>query len=313
MTPRNLLLFYGNNLSTQILASRLSSKLSEMGHRVFFIHSQRSTKAAYSEENLWPEIYYPVILLEKAIFPFLDSQPLIQDAKAWSPDHLAQKFGTTSLSATQMQLNTPETLDFIRANNIQGGISVRFPFLFKQPILSYFSEQGSEKRPRFFWNLHSGILPDYAGYAPFRWVMYNEEPLASFTLHELSAAIDSGPIIDLRPQAIDYSLDMISAFLNLIPSAVTMTTEAVEKVMNGKNLPTIPNNTSGSGKYYPRLTPQDRDRMSAKGLQFVDLERLKETYLHHFSIPGTTHHSAFRILLDKLFASPSQPLPHHLP
>ena len=304
MNSRNLVLFYGNNLSTQILTSRLSARLTELGHRVFFIHSTRSQKAAYSKESAWPEVYYSVILLEKFIFPFLDSQPFLPDAAAGSPDQLAERYGTSLLRVSKSEVNTSQTLEFLTSHDIHGGISVRFPFIFSEPILSYFQGSSSSGLPRFLWNLHSAILPRYAGYAPFRWVMFNEEPTASFTLHKLEKSIDSGDILAIRPQVIDYSLDLISAFLELIPSAVDMTVESVQKLVDGEELDLVPASPTESRQYYPRLTPEDRHRMVEKGLKFVDLPRLKTTYLENFSKPGTTHYKEFERLLNEVLGPP---------
>ncbi len=308
MGTTNLVLFYGNNLSTQMLTSQLSLRLTELGHKVYFIHSKRSGKAAFEVESQWPEVYYPVMLLEQEIFPFLDAQPMLEQAKAWSPSHLVERFGTESLQVGSSEVNREEPLSFLKEHAIQGGISVRFPFLLKARIMDHFNGRegwvgpGVKADPYrgFLWNLHSGMLPEYAGYAPFRWVMFNEEPTATFTLQELGTGFDTGAPIAMHPKSIDYSLDMFSALLELIPTAVDMTVKCVNRFCNGKEVAPLEIDPKRKAKYYPRLTPEDRARMVAKGMRFVDLKRLKVTLLENFSVPGSVHYSRFSHFLDGL-------------
>lgn len=299
MSSLSLALFYGNNLSTQILASQLGSRLHALGHRICFVHSRRSTSAKYQAERHWPEVYFMVVLLEEVIFPFLDARELLPTAKAWSPRHLAEQCGAPLLRVSHTELHGPESLTFLKAHAVQGGLALRFPFVFKEPYFAYFQREKETSESAFFWNLHSAMLPEYAGYAPFRWAMFNREAFASMTLQEMSLELDAGAILAMRPQPINYELDMVSALLELIPGAVEMTLAAVEQRAKGQaSVPDV-GRGGGEGRYYPRLRAEDRERMLAQGMRFVDLDRLKAVYLDQFSVPGTAHYAAFKALLDQ--------------
>ncbi len=284
-------LFYGNSLSTQVLASRLSARLHAMGHQLVLVQSLRSLRGAFTEEQQWPEVYFQVFMLEEQVFPFLEQRTPPEGVHAWSPGHLPRQFDAPSQTVTSAQLNSPEMRDFLREHEVEGAISVRFPFIFKPPLIEFFQPRG------FFWNLHSSHLPQYAGYSPFRWVLFHRESQTSFTLHEITPKIDSGRIIALWPQPIDPSMDLISAFMPLIPTTVDMTAEAVALFEAGTEIPPPPS-LPGPPRYYSRLKPEDRDRMAATGVRFVDRERLKATYMESFSVPGTAHWEAFSALLD---------------
>lgn len=47
-------------------------------------------------------------------------------------------------------------------------------------------------------NLHSSLLPAYAGTAPYFWFLYNLDSLAGATLHIMEPKLDAGPILDQR-------------------------------------------------------------------------------------------------------------------
>ena len=188
---------------------------------------------------------------------------------------------------------------FLQAQAVEGGLAVRFPFVFKEPYFAYFQRQKEISESAFFWNLHSAMLPQYAGYAPFRWVMFHREQFASMTLQEMSPKLDAGAILAIRPQPINYELDMVSALMELIPWAVDMTVESVQQQIQGQLLPLGQVGEQGEARYYPRLRPEDRESMAARGMRFVDLSRLKSIYLDYFSVPGTAHYAAFEALLDQ--------------
>jgi methionyl-tRNA formyltransferase len=50
-------------------------------------------------------------------------------------------------------------------------------------------------RFRNFVNLHPSVLPSYAGRSPIEWAIGNGETKTGFTLHEVTTAIDGGPIL----------------------------------------------------------------------------------------------------------------------
>ena len=51
-------------------------------------------------------------------------------------------------------------------------------------------------------NLHNGPLPRYRGVSPINWALKNGEGTHGVTIHEITAGIDSGPIV----ARVDYSI-----------------------------------------------------------------------------------------------------------
>jgi methionyl-tRNA formyltransferase len=56
-----------------------------------------------------------------------------------------------------------------------------------------------------YFNLHPGILPEYAGSCTLSWSLFNGEDEAGITLHVLSAGIDTGNIIEIERFSIEES------------------------------------------------------------------------------------------------------------
>ena len=52
-------------------------------------------------------------------------------------------------------------------------------------------------------NLHLGLLPRYAGVAPYFWALRNGEPEVGLTVHMMVAELDAGPILRQRRLTVD--------------------------------------------------------------------------------------------------------------
>ena len=58
-------------------------------------------------------------------------------------------------------------------------------------------------------NLHNSALPRYRGMAPINWALLNRETEHGVTLHEITTAIDAGPIVAQRTYPIDPDRDEV--------------------------------------------------------------------------------------------------------
>ena len=61
-------------------------------------------------------------------------------------------------------------------------------------------------------NIHGGLLPKYRGCNPTQWAILKGESSTRVTMHEMSAALDEGPIID-RDESIVAIYNKIRALL----------------------------------------------------------------------------------------------------
>lgn len=65
------------------------------------------------------------------------------------------------------------------------------------------------------FNLHSGKLPGYRGGHTMNWALINGETETAVTLHHLDAGIDTGPVVDEQPFAIEWRDDVVSVHRKL--------------------------------------------------------------------------------------------------
>ncbi len=72
-------------------------------------------------------------------------------------------------------------------------LSVHFPLILRPELIDGYG--GS------IWNLHPGMLPYGRGMYPVFWALWEGTP-AGATLHELSARLDGGPIVEQREVAV---------------------------------------------------------------------------------------------------------------
>lgn len=63
---------------------------------------------------------------------------------------------------------------------------------------SRFGDSLLEVPSRAALNLHYALLPEYAGLSPYFWYLRNRERECGVTLHQITARLDAGPVIDQR-------------------------------------------------------------------------------------------------------------------
>ncbi|MFP5364211.1 MAG: formyltransferase family protein [Thermoleophilia bacterium] len=68
-------------------------------------------------------------------------------------------------------------------------LSVHFPLILRPALIDRY--RGA------IWNLHPGLLPYGRGMYPVFWALWERTP-AGATLHELTAGLDAGPIVEQR-------------------------------------------------------------------------------------------------------------------
>ena len=91
--------------------------------------------------------------------------------------------------------NGPEAMAALRAWTPEVLVSVSSPERFDPELL--------ELAPMASVNLHWGLLPRYAGIAPYFWVLCNGEEEAGLTVHLMAPELDAGPILRQRRLRID--------------------------------------------------------------------------------------------------------------
>ena len=92
-------------------------------------------------------------------------------------------------------INTPSGDGFLRSLDADVLVSVSSPERFQTEILA------TARRAAI--NLHWGLLPRYAGIAPYFWCLKNGEKQAGLTVHLMVAELDAGPVLRQRTVRIE--------------------------------------------------------------------------------------------------------------
>ena len=71
----------------------------------------------------------------------------------------------------------------------RAALSVHFPLILRPALIAHYGGA--------IWNLHPGLLPHGRGMFPVFWALWEGTP-AGATLHELTAGLDAGPIVEQR-------------------------------------------------------------------------------------------------------------------
>lgn len=92
-----------------------------------------------------------------------------------------------SLTVTPDKLNSEAVVDF--ASRIDPDLTITYGIgILEERLLSAI--------PGEMWNVHAGLTPEYRGVITHFWPSYRLEPqMTGVTLHELTAAVDQGPVV----------------------------------------------------------------------------------------------------------------------
>ena len=115
--------------------------------------------------------------------------------------HLCDRHGVPCHS--MRSANAPQALSVLRAWTPDVLISVSTPERLDPEVL--------EVAPMAAINLHWGLLPRYAGIAPYFWVLRNGERETGLSVHVMAPELDTGPLLRqrrLRIEPADTSLGL---------------------------------------------------------------------------------------------------------
>ncbi|MCM8527035.1 MAG: hypothetical protein NE327_11000 [Lentisphaeraceae bacterium] len=141
-----------------------------------------------------------------------------------------------------VDINSPETLEFLRSQNPELIISAYFPQILKTEALSVPSKG--------ILNLHPGYLPAYKGAMAYFWAAKNNAGRAGVSIHWMDEGIDTGPLLARKLFRISKktSQDKVLIYTALIGSSLLK--RIGRQLMKGKEPKTI--DTSEEEKmYYP--------------------------------------------------------------
>lgn len=121
-------------------------------------------------------------------------------------------------------------------------------------------------------NLHSGILPAYRGVMVSFWAMLAREPEIGTSLHRIvDAGIDTGPIVAIARQPVDYRRSYLDNVLQLYPRGCQLIADAVDRLDAGDDLATE-TAPQHEGSYFAAPLEADARRFIDQGLKLMDSE-----------------------------------------
>lgn len=128
-------------------------------------------------------------------------------------------------------INSRETLSFLRSQNPDVIISAYFPQILKKEALSIPSKG--------ILNLHPGYLPSYKGAMTYFWAVKNNAPSAGVSIHWMDEGIDTGPLLARKSFRITpkTSQDKVLILTALIGSSLLK--RIGYRLMRGRKLKTI--------------------------------------------------------------------------
>ena len=162
-------------------------------------------------------------------------------------------------AATLARPNSDDGLETLRAASPDLVVSIRYRMILKEAAIGI---PGSG-----VLNLHSGILPDYRGVMATFWAMLHGEDTIGATLHRIvDAGIDTGPVIDVSRQPVDYDRSYLANVLSLYDAGCKNVVKTTQILARGGVISDAIQSSS-AGRYFSSPKPADVDEFLRKGLK----------------------------------------------
>ena len=123
------------------------------------------------------------------------------------------------------RVNHPTVYDWVREKEPALGISVSCPQRIRSRLLSV--------PMRGFLNIHSSLLPQYAGIAPYFWVLAESQKVTGVTVHYMTEEFDAGNILVQKTLFIPQGISAFELFCRLAWLGSDALVEATEKALRG--------------------------------------------------------------------------------
>lgn len=148
---------------------------------------------------------------------------------------------------TPENINTPESVETLRALNPDLIIVVAYGQILKSPVLTL--------APKGCINLHGSLLPKYRGAAPIQWAVANGEQKTGVTTMFINEKMDAGDVIAQEEELILPDDTGLTLGGRLADKGAKLLIETVEMIRRG-NMPRIKQNEA-LASYAPRLKKTD--------------------------------------------------------
>lgn len=205
-------------------------------------------------------------LFNQIVFPSMKATATVKKGRQFSQLKSFEQFSELGFSATDISaVNSKAGIAAIQATDPQLIISIRFGQILKSQIIEI-PEYG-------VLNLHSGILPNYKGVMASFWSMLNDEKHIGTTLHYIDdAQIDTGKIIKIDRQALDYNKCYLANALSLYSTGVNSLVATIGDIAAGHEIQAIKQQTSG--RYFTFPEQADIELFRQKGYSLFNYDHI---------------------------------------
>jgi folate-dependent phosphoribosylglycinamide formyltransferase PurN len=167
-------------------------------------------------------------------------------------------------------VNTPRIYELVEAWRPEILVSVSCPQRIDDRLLS--------RSTKAALNIHSSLLPRYAGIEPYLWVLANGETTTGATVHLMSAEFDTGDILIRKELAIRPGESVLSLFYRLAVLGSRALTEAIDAVSSDTS------------------TPIRQDASQRTYFSWPNAETIRAVYRHGHRLGGVAD---FRVILSE--------------
>lgn len=138
-------------------------------------------------------------------------------------DRLADSFGIAV--KTVVSVNSHEAIEWVKRRNPDLLVSVSCPQMIGRKMLALGRLGGL--------NIHSSLLPAYAGLAPYFWVLSKGEKITGTTVHYMSLKFDDGNTLSQKRLEITPGESAFNLFIRLAGLGRQALLDAVEMALTG--------------------------------------------------------------------------------
>jgi methionyl-tRNA formyltransferase len=173
--------------------------------------------------EIWRRSGWRYFLYKSSTYVVFAAASLLYPGHVFFVPGLARRFSTPVVYAAQV--NMPHVLSQVKEWKPELLISVSCPQRIGVELLSIPTVCAI--------NIHASLLPEYAGIAPYVWVLVNGETLTGTTVHVMEERFDTGHIIMQNELEIAESETVFSLFFRLAKLGSDALAEAVADIARG--------------------------------------------------------------------------------
>ena len=145
-----------------------------------------------------------------------------------------------------------------KAKNVDYIISIASNQIFKSELLN--------APKKMCLNIHAALLPNYRGFNPSFWVLYNDEKYTGVTLHKMSDNLDQGAVIEQEK----INIEKNETWFSLQNKVVNVGIDVLKSIF-----PRLTNNNlefkkiNGKGSYYSKPCIKKGKEFRKRGKRFI--------------------------------------------